>query len=248
MGEFTSLDVSQRFTVGQLLNQRDKIETNIQSVIDMATVNDISHGLVWYQVAHTVAYNLAIEYSRSLSSIAGIIAALSPGCQWTRNIFDTISVLENGSNAITATYGPNKNKAVTIDMGNAPLDILGGHKTRSFYHNMLSPHRDNHVTIDRHAARAGCDWHKEYTPQKFTKTNKYYVLKDAYHSIARQEKMLGHQTQAIAWLTYKRLYVNKSDGFYQLPDYVYNPLPNVTDSNYLSVIGHLAHENTTGGK
>jgi hypothetical protein len=133
-------------------------------------------------------------------------------------------------------------------MGNDPIDILGGHKVRSFYHNMIAPHLDTHVTIDRHAARAACDWHKEYTPQKFTKDNKYYVLKDAYYSIARQEKMLGHQTQAITWLTYKRLYVNKTDGFYQLPDYIYTPLPNVTDDNYHSVIGRLAHENTTGGK
>jgi hypothetical protein len=77
MGEFTSIDVTQRFTVGQLLDQRDKIERNIQTIIDMATVDDISHGIVWYQIAHTVAYNLANEYDRSLSSIAGIIAALS---------------------------------------------------------------------------------------------------------------------------------------------------------------------------
>ena len=161
MSNFKDLVVPDRFFVGQLLDQQSKIETNIQSILDMSSTHDICHGIAWYQIAHTIAANIAKRHDRSLQTVIGITAALSPGCQWTKNVIDTIAMLEHGSNAIVSTYNANKSKAASIYTGADPDLILGGHKVKSFYQNMMLPEQDRHITIDRHAINASCDWYQQ---------------------------------------------------------------------------------------
>ena len=239
MNEQEQLMVTERYTVGQMLDDQPIIERNISTILEQASLNDITHGLQWYKIAHTIAGNMAKQYQRSLSDIIGIIAVLSPGCQWDKNVFDAISVIEHGSNAIVSTYGPNKNKAVSITMGHSPDFILSGHKVTAFYTNLLTPENDEHITIDSHATRAGCDWVGQYAPQKFNKDGKYRVLENSYFSIARRQQMLGNQTQAIAWLTYKHLYRNRRDANYQLPEYLFNPNDQwIHDEHYLDALAN----------
>jgi hypothetical protein len=84
----------------------------------------------------------------------------------------------------------------------------------------LNPHLDNNVTCDRHAAVAAANWYKEFDNQKFLKDPKYAVLEAAYFSVARELGIKGHQAQAIAWVTAKRLFSDKTDAVYEFPSWL----------------------------
>ena len=57
--------------------------------------------------------------------------------------------------------------------------------------------------------------------------------------------MLGNQTQAIVWITYKRIFSTKVDAKIALPDYVYEPNDQwINDANYLSVLEQLRSSNS----
>lgn len=58
---------------------------------------------------------------------------------------------------------PNITRAVRIIRGEEPNDVLSGHKVRSFYNNLVSPHEDPHesTTMDTHHISAGT--HAKYS-------------------------------------------------------------------------------------
>lgn len=65
-----------------------KLERNLLRIWEAATPEDVSAGLSWYRTASAEASKLASKFQVSLAQTAGVIAALSPGREWERNLLD----------------------------------------------------------------------------------------------------------------------------------------------------------------
>lgn len=222
------------------------ITTNLLSLYDYALPRERIIGLNWYKIAHVMTDNIARYHVKSLSDIAGIIAALSPGVQWSINVSNAIDILNYGNAAKVSTYNANKDKAVKIDNGHNPLLTLGGNKVLSFYDNIINPLSSDSVAIDRHAVRAATLLDLD-TAQKFISTdNKYNYVKQAYTIAARALNMLPLQIQAITWLVYKRLFV-RDDRLLQLPDYVFADNSTFTDKAFINAWNIVKQDNSTTG-
>lgn len=103
-------------------------------------------GARWYETAHDVASKLG---HGNVERGAGVIAALSPMNSWDKNIMLARQLVHTGE---AGGYLPvNIEKARRIHGGEDPRAVLGGHKVRSFFENIVDPSSPQHVTIDRHA-------------------------------------------------------------------------------------------------
>lgn len=176
---------------------------NVFNAIQCADPDTFNDGLNWYNEAHSFCAITAIEHGLSLSSVAAIVAALSPAVAWEKNKEDAASLIVDPENAIVSTYGKNREKAVQIVLGADPDEILGGDKVISFYNNILYPERNDRVTIDRHAIRAAIgdfDNSSDYLVKYAYTPKRYANMANGYKLAAKQTNVLPHQLQAVAWL------------------------------------------------
>lgn len=209
-----------------------RIERNILSTYLLANDQDRTEGLYWYQHANEIAAELGKRFGFSIQQVAGVIAALSPGNPWGRNLLDTELVLEAYAKGIrgkrlpnVGVYGwGNVRKAERILAGeNAPFEVLGGQKTVSFYFNITEPNTSNAVTIDRHAKSLAYgigSKRKGYaSSEAFANVSKaeYPWLAKHYRNIAERLDIVPSQLQAITWVTWKRLGEKKD---VTMPDWV----------------------------
>lgn len=190
------------------------IHDNILAVYRSATTPEHRRGSQWYLTAQAQARRLASRYELPLSTSVGVIAALSPGLEWLRNVVDAETLIKafmaNDELPMVGVYGRrNCGKALEILRGADPVAILGGLKVRSFYANLLQPDNPDPVTIDRHAyclahgirsERSGAASVDVYlTPKRYRETA------EAYREIAADLDLLPNQLQATTWLAWKRI-------------------------------------------
>ncbi len=187
---------------------------SILAVYDRATRADRRAGREWYGKAHAWSERLADRYQIPVSAAAGVIAALSPGLEWLRNVQDAYTLTlawSRGEDIPTVgTYGRrNVQKAVDILQGFEPLDILGGHKVRSFYGNIIDPTNVVPVTIDRHAKSLALSLASGRTGAASVDTivtaSEYEGLAELYREAASRLHLVPNQLQAITWIAWKRL-------------------------------------------
>ena len=188
--------------------------SNLEAILAAANEDEINSGRQWYKDCHKFASKLAVKYGHSLEKIAGIISSLSPETRLKNNLMDTISLLDNGSEAIVTTYDNNKIKALAIldNRLNAHKHYSSSiNKTASFYFNILRPLENNRVTIDRHASRVLHGYYLTGNEAIFYNNTplKYSINQEVYKSIASKYDLLPHSLQAITWLSYRRLFVGK---------------------------------------
>jgi len=106
----------------------------------------------WYYDARDIAALLGRRNGVPTATAAGIIAALSPGCSWDRNLDDAARLMQDGTAFSGAgTYRANVRKAQRILAGEKPLRVLGGPKVISFYLCIMRPWSRIPVCVDRHA-------------------------------------------------------------------------------------------------
>ena len=193
---------------------RSAMASNLEAILEASSKNEIKSGRQWYQDCNQFALKLASKYGHSLEKIAGIISSLSPETRLKNNLIDTISLLENGNEAIVTTYDNNKIKALNIlenrldahDHFQASIN-----KTASFYYNILRPLENNRVTIDRHASRVLHGYYLTGNEAIYYNNTpkKYSINETVYQATASKYDLLPHCLQAITWLAYRRLYVGK---------------------------------------
>lgn len=104
-------------------------------------------GHQWYEKAHEEATKLG---KGDTKRGAGIIAALSPLSDWSRNVREANELVKTG-NVERALLPANVEKARRIHEGEEPEKVLGGHKVTNFFQNIHDPSNPSPVTIDRHA-------------------------------------------------------------------------------------------------
>lgn len=195
-----------------------RIERNILAVYHRANSYDIDFGMLWYQRAHESAQAIAERHGIEIHKACGVIAAISPGSEWGRNLIEADALISAFVNKrsipMVGAYGRrNVIKALAILRGKFPLEILPstGPKTRAFFANLLFPKDSLDVTVDRHAKALAF---------KFTSAanrgasdsvlsavlpSEYDYIAWHYKVIARRFGILPSQLQSICWVTWKRL-------------------------------------------
>jgi hypothetical protein len=181
---------------------------NIVKKYREASPEYLKGGHEWYERAHDVAKKVG---KGNVEKGAGIIAALSPQTGWSRNIDLAHELMRTGGTTHTED---NLMKAVKIHEGANPREVLGGHKVRSFYENMLDPSNKEPVTIDRHAhdiavgdkfmgSGGGA---RPTRPQDLglSAVGRYKHFEHAYKTAAGELGVeIPHKVQATTWVTHR---------------------------------------------
>lgn len=195
-----------------------RYETNIKRLIAHASEDDIVRGTNWYSDANSLARQMAERYSLSLAKVVGVIAVLSPGSEWNRNIIDAEMLIKSfiGHQTIptVGVYGKrNIAKAVAILEGarfEDVVDSFNSPKVHAFYHAILNPTTATEVVVDQHmkavmlhkrGKRGGSAWNEINGVQR----HEYPYLAWHIRKIAERAEMSPVSLQAILWLTWKRL-------------------------------------------
>jgi hypothetical protein len=172
--------------------------------------NEIEHelGYRWYADAHHWCIDTAVEFQTTVDKVAGIIAALSPGCTWEQNKIDTRSAIRyfksETQTLSVSTYGQFVKKAQAIWDGHNIPTVLNGPKITAFYHNILNPYCDKWVCVDRHAFKIARHI-KKAGPVALT-AKQVRDTQHAYKEAAGKLSLRPCVLQAITWITYKRIH------------------------------------------
>ena len=196
--------------------------TGILGTYYLAATADREEGRRWYGAAHDEALRLSGLLPYGVITTAGVIAALSPNNQWTRNLQDAAVLLNEhhahgpwaASLMKVCTYDANKQKALAIlSMQGATVDtvaaVLNGSKVSAFYRCILGDSQA--VCVDGHAYSI---WAGELIPT--TKTPRigprlYEQITQDYRTAAaivtKQDGSLitPAALQAVTWVTHRRL-------------------------------------------
>jgi hypothetical protein len=180
---------------------------NLSAILNNADDETWSEGTYWYAVAHSFSADLADRYGVTIETAAGVVAALSPRLPWNLNMRAALDLFETGDAGV---LGGNKAKALRILAGERPLDVLRGHKVRSFYTCILDPSQSAQVCIDRHAVDAALGVKGTDKSRKFLETLSHYqAVCDAYRAAANRLGISPAQAQAIVWVAWRNMHANR---------------------------------------
>jgi len=193
---------------------------NILAMYMQATPVDTQEGTVWYNNAHNICQGLADKYRLPLSTVVGVVSALSPNNKWDRNIMDAENIIRayvcEYDYPKVCTFTGNKDKAITIleceiDSSENICGILKGNKTIAFFRGIFTDGKCDEITVDGHAFNI---WRGMYTSLNEVPaiSNKLYkTVSDAYREAAETINNLegtmysAAQIQAITWVTHRRV-------------------------------------------
>ena len=197
--------------------------TDIRNILAMymqASPVDTQEGTVWYNNAYQICWALSDKYNLPLSTVVGVVSALSPNNKWDRNIFDAENIIHAYCMGYdypkVCTFTGNKDKAITIleceiDSSDNICAILKGNKTIAFFRGILTNGQCDEITVDGHAFNI---WRGMYTSLNEVPaiSNKLYkAVSDAYKEAAETinnlegTKYSAAQIQAITWVTHRRV-------------------------------------------
>ena len=190
---------------------------NILAMYMQATPVDTQEGKVWYTNAHQICSALSDKYKLPLSTVVGVVSALSPNNKWDRNCQDEEQLIKawhagaEMDSVKVCTFNANKDKAWRIlsEPDTDPLDILSGRKVQAFYR-CISGHDDS-VCVDGHA-------YAIFMGERIPTTQTPSIGKGLYEAIERSYqiasdhsyglcgmKLTPAEVQATTWVTYRRL-------------------------------------------
>ena len=188
---------------------------NIEKVFAAAELNEIKHGLAWYQDAQDACQTMADKYELPLAIVVGVVAALSPTNRWERNLVDADNMLgcfvAGGYVEDTApcTYKTMRDKAWKIleDGAGQSLEAiaktLNGPKITDFFLCIMG---QDVCVIDGHAwCIANAD---RRTMQEVPSIGKKLrsELQAAYSKAGKRHNMTAFQMQATTWVAWKRIH------------------------------------------
>lgn len=188
-----------------------QFKSHVQNIIGKyhsASLEFLKGGNEWYERAHDVAKHIG---GGNVQRGAGIVAALSPQMSWERNINMAKELVQHGTASHTED---NLRKALKIYEGADPREVLGGHKVRSFYENIVDPSNPNPVTIDRHAhdiavgdpfkGSGGGASDTKPVDLGLSSMGRYKHFEHAYrHAAGELGVDLPHRVQAVTWVTHR---------------------------------------------
>lgn len=164
----------------------------------------------WYQKAHEEAQALSAKYNLPLDTVIDVIALVSPGMDWTKNIYAAEGVIVSWSKF--STLEERKRHFLTYKTGIAHgwrnflnawnrLDGLGelsdsAPKTYRFGENIRFPQDSGYVTIDQHMVHMLCNTglRGSINPAGY-----YYLLEKVVQNVAHALGILPLKLQAAVW-------------------------------------------------
>jgi hypothetical protein len=190
---------------------QEQFKGHVENIIQKyhsASPEFLKGGNEWYERAHDVAKGIG---GGDVQRGAGIVAALSPQMSWERNINMAHELVRHGTASHTED---NLKKALKIHEGADPREVLGGHKVRSFYENIVDPSNPNPVTIDRHAhdiavgdpfkGSGGGTRNTAPVDLGLSSMGRYKHFEHAYrHAAGELGVELPHKVQAVTWVTHR---------------------------------------------
>lgn len=189
---------------------------HILAVFFAANSAERLNGAQWYADALAFCTDVAQTTGLSISTIAGVVAALSPNNKWARNQQDAEQIcrafsagtIDDAAAIKAATFHANKRKALQILAGDQPLDVLGGLKVRAFYNCILG---NPAVCIDGHAYAIYMGQCVPTTKTPTISAKLYASISEAYQQAADTintvtgESYSAAQIQAITWTVWQRI-------------------------------------------
>jgi len=183
-------------------------ETRIRDTYLRASSETRTTGLGWYGVGHDLCRDMASTYGVTTATAAGVVAAYSPQTGWADNIRLATTALEvAATTGRTDLIGGHTQDACTkvsrILQGADPFTVLGGRKVRSFYPNLLYPHRSGPVTADRHFADMVFGRRGAAADRVLELAGVYALITASCRTVARQLGLRPHDLQAIDWVQWR---------------------------------------------
>lgn len=180
---------------------------NLRKLYASTTDADKREGLAWYPTAQAGCEVWAQAFGVSSYTVACVIAAISPQCDWTTNLriaFELLSgqVVVSGGALRANVYKARRilqtgAESVYPTFKNAP-------KVEAFSYNLAGQHSVlawQTVTVDTHAIQAAVNnplWRRTVHPYA------YRIFADVYASVARELNLRPCDFQAIIWCAWKR--------------------------------------------
>lgn len=181
---------------------------NILAVYSRATAEETARGNAWYPTAARGCEVWSQAHGIDARTVASVIAALSPQCEWTMNLRHALNMLSGDNLPIAGPSQPlqanvRKARAILLDGALSPdAYFIEGFKVKAFARNLQGD--ANAVTVDTHAGQIALA-DVTATPS-LSHLSTYGPFADAYRKAARVAGVAPSAMQAITWLTWKRLY------------------------------------------
>lgn len=184
---------------------------NLSILANKATEEEIRHFGGWYYTAHDQAKRWAETYSYPLTTVAAVIAVLSPQEEWESNLANAEAALRLDYNEIRGMVS-NREKVRRLLEEN-DLSVLNGPKVMDFYLSILDPKKyENRVVRDTHAINAwrGMRVGSVTDTGGIPNVTEWEQLKQDYARIAADmSKKVGFKVspqgaQAIIWMLWRQ--------------------------------------------
>lgn len=191
------------------VNDKESVD-NIWAMYNTATDKEKRDGNQWYALALEQAQSLATDTKLDLKVVIGVISAVSPRNNWTKNMVDASNMCRafvsgwNPFDVTVSTFDSFKQTAVDILESGDP-SLLSGVKRLAFARTISDPD-GSEVCIDGHAYnvyvgyRAVSDKSVRVTSARFARAA------GAYAEVADELGLLPNQVQATTWLAWKRVH------------------------------------------
>jgi hypothetical protein len=198
--------------IGGIEYSRTKIKNNIMKVYNVSLESEKND---WYREANVFGSQVSEflsgfnRLSVSKRQVLGIVSALSPLKEWSKNKDLAVDLIMSGD---CGHMQRNKQKALDIlalkddtgvNIDQQILDILNGDKTKNFYLNMVYPNGGG-VTVDRHAiaiaiGRTATDKEQSISSAVYT------FIEECYIMTSETLGLTPLHLQSITWQAWKRI-------------------------------------------
>lgn len=176
--------------------------TRIERLFHAASVEERFEGITWYPRAKEFSERLARKYDLPVSTVVGIIAVLSPGMAWDRNMAEAEQCcLLRGERFYWGVYSNVREKLRQLLAGADPLEVVSGQKVTAFYRAIMGD--TEAVVIDRHAKCAAMGITKQRDKNSAVSQKEYRELSDRYTRVAKKLGVNPRDLQAIIWVHWR---------------------------------------------
>lgn len=188
---------------------------NLVSEYHNASASARALGARWYPEARAIVQEWASSYNVTADTVACVIAAISPQCEWERNLIIADDVLAERAQSIGGALHVNVAKARRLrDVAGAVSNASGrtiaermalmfpsGPKVYCFAQNLAGD--DSLVTVDTHATQAALN---DVTTRITLNWTRYRIVAEAYARAAARVGESPARFQAIIWHAWKERY------------------------------------------
>lgn len=183
---------------------------NILNVYDQATPEERDYWGRWYHDASGTVQQMADRHNLPLTTVAGVVAVLSPGNKWWMNVRVADKLIffwENGALKIMgplSAYPLNVKKALAILEKGDPSGLINSPKVSVFYNSLVDPAGiEDDIVLDGHALNIwrGDKVNLKQAINPNTKLREQIV--NDYKEAAKQLGITVQAVQATTWYVWK---------------------------------------------